>query len=98
MVSLRTIKVHDNTREDKLSAHEKAAQGDPKSVGAPMPAAISEIRVSEGDAVEAGELLVTLEAMKMEVKVSAETAGVVKRIPLPVGAQVDAKDLLVELA
>ena len=68
----RTIKVHDNTREDKLSAHEKAAQGDPKSVGAPMPAAISEIRVSEGDAVEAGELLVTLEAMKMEVKVSAE--------------------------
>ena len=93
----RTIKVHDITRQDTLAAREKAVSGDPNSIGAPMPAVVTEIRVAEGDKVSAGDVVVVLEAMKMEVKVAAETDGNVKRIPIAAGAQVDAKDLLVVL-
>lgn len=94
----RTIKVHDETREDTLATREKAIAGDAKSVGAPMPAVVSEIRVAEGETVSAGDILVTLEAMKMEVNVAAEVDGVVERIPVAVGAQVDAKDLMIVLS
>ena len=38
----------------------------------------------------------TIEAMKMETAIHAETGGVVKRVVTPAGSQVDAKDLLVE--
>ena len=62
-----------------------------------MPGAVTEIRITLNDMVKAGETLVILEAMKMEVKVAAETDGVVKRIAVAAGDQVDAKDLLVEL-
>ncbi|WP_375208289.1 biotin/lipoyl-containing protein, partial [Hyphococcus sp.] len=71
--------------------------GDVKAVGAPMPGAVTEIRVAPGDKVKAGDALIILEAMKMEVKVAAETDGVVKRIAVAAADQVDAKDLLVEL-
>ena len=93
----RTINVRDASREDKLVNHKKAEPGDLNSVGAPMPGAVTEIRITLNDMVKAGETLVILEAMKMEVKVAAETDGVVKRIAVAAGDQVDAKDLLVEL-
>ncbi|MFC2953886.1 pyruvate carboxylase [Marinicaulis aureus] len=93
----RTIKIRDAAREDKSVHREKAKAGDAKNVGAPMPGAVSEIRVAPGDKVKAGDALVILEAMKMEVKVAAEADGVVKRIAVAAGDQVDAKDLLVEL-
>ena len=93
----RAVKVRDRAREDLSVTREKAKAGDVKQVGAPMPGAVTELRVSVGDKVNAGDVLVTLEAMKMEVKVAAETDGVVARLPLTAGAQVDAKDLLVEL-
>ena len=46
--------------------------------------------------VEAGEVLMSIEAMKMETAIHAEIGGVVKRVVTPSGSQVDAKDLLVE--
>ena len=91
----RAIKVRDRSLEDLTAAREKADAGDPKQIGAPMPAAITEVRVSVGDKVKTGDVLVTLEAMKMEVKVTAESDGIVERVALAAGAQVDAKDLLI---
>ncbi|MEM9494467.1 MAG: pyruvate carboxylase [Pseudomonadota bacterium] len=91
----RTIKVRDRSLEDHSETREQAAAGDDKQIGAPMPAVITEIRVAVGDKVKAGDIVATLEAMKMEVKVTAEIDGVVARVPLAAGAQVDAKDLLV---
>lgn len=93
----RTIKVLDRARGDVAEAREQAKPGDPKSVGAPMPGVVTEIRVSEGDKVKSGDILATLEAMKMEVKIAAEADGKVARVALAAGAQVDAKDLIVEL-
>ncbi|PIP98364.1 MAG: hypothetical protein COW75_00005 [Rhodobacterales bacterium CG18_big_fil_WC_8_21_14_2_50_71_9] len=41
-------------------------------------------------------MLLTIEAMKMETALHADRDGVIKRVVTPAGAQVDAKDLLIE--
>ncbi|MEM9705705.1 MAG: pyruvate carboxylase, partial [Pseudomonadota bacterium] len=93
----RTLRVHDKTREDKRASRDKARPGDAKSIGSPMPGAVSEVWAREGARISAGETLAILEAMKMEVKVAAETDGVVARVCVEVGDRIDAKDLIVEL-
>jgi len=67
-------------------------------VVAPMPGAVLAVRVSEGDQVEPGQVLVVLEAMKMENAISAPGSGVVRRVRAAAGDQVRRGDPLVELA
>jgi acetyl-CoA/propionyl-CoA carboxylase biotin carboxyl carrier protein len=67
-------------------------------VKAPMPGAILEIRVAVDDTVAAGQVLVVLEAMKMENTVTAPAAGRVKGVLVKVGQQVQRAEPLVELA
>lgn len=62
---------------------------------APMPGKIIEIRVSEGDTVQAGQVLLIMEAMKMEHSVSAPQDGTVNQVSVVSGDQVDADTLLV---
>ncbi|MGA1269463.1 MAG: biotin/lipoyl-containing protein, partial [Gemmobacter sp.] len=47
--------------------------------------------------VNAGDLLLTIEAMKMESSLHAERSGTVRAVHVGPGSQIDAKDLLVEL-
>ncbi|WP_229022984.1 acetyl/propionyl/methylcrotonyl-CoA carboxylase subunit alpha [Actinomarinicola tropica] len=56
---------------------------------APMPGAVLDVRCAVGDRVEAGQVLVVLEAMKMEHHVRAPVAGVVSEIRVAAGDQVD---------
>ena len=65
------------------------------SLVAPMPGAVVRIEVAEGDPVAAGQLLVVLEAMKMEHPITAPAAGVVAVAAVAVGDQVDGGQLLV---
>lgn len=65
---------------------------------APMPGKIVEIRVSEGDTVEAGQVLLIMEAMKMEHSVTAPQDGTVEQVSVDAGDQVDADALLVVVA
>ena len=62
-----------------------------------MPGVIATVAVSAGQPVKPGDMLVTIEAMKMEAGLHADKAGKVKAVHVHPGAQVDAKDLLVEL-
>jgi len=62
-----------------------------------MPGVIANINVKVGQAVERGDLLITIEAMKMESGIHADRSGIIGAIHVGVGGQVDAKDLLVEL-
>jgi len=62
---------------------------------APMPGKVIELRVAEGDAVEAGQVLLIMEAMKMEHTVTAPHAGTVAAVSVGAGDQVDADALLV---
>ena len=92
----RVIRVPDRSLAASSRAHPKAEAGNPAHVAAPMPGVIATVNVAEGQTVEAGDVLMTIEAMKMETAIHAETGGVVKRVVTPAGSQVDAKDLLVE--
>jgi len=55
------------------------------------------VSVEPGQKVNPGDLLVTIEAMKMETGLHAEAAGTVKAVHVAPGAQIEAKDLLVEI-
>ena len=64
-------------------------------VGAPMPGVISQVAVSSGQQVSSGDVLVSIEAMKMETALHADRDGVIKDVHVKAGDQIDAKDLLV---
>lgn len=68
------------------------------SVTSPMQATVVKLAVAEGDTVVKGDLLVVLEAMKMEQPVQAPRDGVVKGLNAPVGQTVSSGHVLLELA
>ncbi len=65
---------------------------------APMPAQVRSVQVAEGDAVEAGQTLLLLEAMKMEIKLASPRAAKVARLLTKQGETVEKDQVLVELA
>ena len=67
------------------------------AVKSPMPGNIFKVECSVGQAVNAGDVLVVLEAMKMEIEVSAPVAGTVKAVAATVGTAVNTDDLLVTI-
>ncbi len=64
------------------------------SLLAPMPGTVVRVAVAEGDAVEAGQTVLVLEAMKMQHTVTAPRAGTVTRMSVQPGAQVAANEVL----
>ncbi|ROP65727.1 pyruvate carboxylase [Curtobacterium sp. ZW137] len=93
---LRPVYVRDRSITVETKAAEKADKTDPKHVAAPFSGVVT-LKVAVGDAVEAGQAVASIEAMKMEAAITAPTAGVVGRLAIPVTQQVDAGDLLVVL-
>lgn len=68
------------------------------SFKSPMPGTIMEIKVTPGEPVKQGQVLMTLEAMKMENDLAAENDGIVKEIFVSKGQSVQAGELLISLA
>jgi 3-methylcrotonyl-CoA carboxylase alpha subunit len=66
-------------------------------VAAPMPGKVIAVLVAEGDAVEVGQPLVLVEAMKMETTLAAEIAGTVQKVAVAPGQLVECGQILVEL-
>ncbi len=90
--------VVDNTlASTSTTARQKGDPNNPSQVCAPMPGMVTEVAVSPGTQVKAGDKLVLLEAMKMLTTVSASTDGIIKQIHVKNGIQVDADDLLVTM-
>ena len=65
---------------------------------APMPGSVVAVEVDEGDEVDKGELLVTVEAMKMEHRVTAPFSGRIEEVRVVAGQQVQADQVLVVVA
>jgi biotin carboxyl carrier protein len=82
--------------ESAAPAATAAALASPQIV-APMPGKVLQVLVKEGQKVEAGDDLLTLEAMKMENRMTAEARGVVRKIHVTEGQTVDGGAVLVEM-
>ncbi|WP_096786507.1 pyruvate carboxylase [Rhodobacter sp. CZR27] len=93
----RVIRVPNRAVKAKTAARPKAQEGNTCHVGAPMPGSVASVAVSLGQKVKPGDLLLTIEAMKMETGLHADRAATVKALHVTPGAQIEAKDLLVEL-
>jgi len=93
----RNIRVPDRARAASIVARPKADASNPGHVGAPMPGVVASVAASVGAPVRAGDLLLTIEAMKMETAIHADSDGTVKAVHVTPGQQIDAKDLLIEM-
>ncbi len=93
----RVIRVPNRKAKASVTSRPKAIEGDPTHVSAPMPGVVASLAVSVGQKVSAGDLLLTIEAMKMETGIHAENDCTIKALHVSAGSQIDAKDLLIEL-
>ncbi|HZG30483.1 MAG TPA: pyruvate carboxylase [Ensifer sp.] len=92
----RRIKVPDRVHGASGGAiRRKAEAGNAAHLGAPMPGVISTVAVSSGQTVKAGDVLLSIEAMKMETALHAEKDGTIAEVLVRTGDQIDAKDLLI---
>ncbi|MGW5239893.1 pyruvate carboxylase [Monashia sp. NPDC004114] len=90
----RPIQVRDRSVEADVKSAEKADAGAKGHVAAPFAGVVS-LAVAEGDAVEAGAVVATIEAMKMEANITTPTGGTVSRVAIGTHQQVEGGDLLV---
>ena len=93
----RVIRVPNRIVKATTSAKPKAELGNANHIGAPMPGVVASVAVQAGQEVREGDLLLTIEAMKLETGIHAERDAGIKQTHVSAGAQIDAKDLLIEL-
>ena len=94
---LRPVTVRDHSVATDVKAAEKADRSDPAHLAAPF-AGVVTLQVAEGDSVDDGQTVATIEAMKMEASITAHRAGTVRRLAIGRVQQVEGGDLLLELA
>jgi pyruvate carboxylase len=93
----RPIDALDRSITPDIARVEKADPDDPAHVAAPLTGVVT-ITVADGDEVDAGAQVATIEAMKMESGISAPHAGTVERVAVESGTNVEPGDLLLVLA
>ncbi|SLN61504.1 2-oxoglutarate carboxylase small subunit [Roseovarius albus] len=93
----RVIRVPNRLVKAQTITRPKAEAGNPNHIGAPMPGVVSSVAVTVGQEVKQDDLLLTIEAMKMETGIYAERDAVVKAVHVQASGQIDAKDLMIEL-
>ncbi|GAA1950263.1 pyruvate carboxylase [Brevibacterium antiquum] len=91
---LRPLQVRDHAVESDVKTAEKADPSNSGHVASPF-AGVVTLQVAEGDRVEAGATVATIEAMKMEASITTQTAGTVSRIAIGNVQQLEGGDLVV---
>ncbi len=94
---LRPIRVRDKSIKVDVKQAERADPTKPGQVAAPF-AGVVTVTVAEGDTVEAGATVATIEAMKMEAAITTAVAGTVQRLALGSIQQVEGGDLVLVIA
>ncbi len=69
----------------------------PSSITSPISGKVTAVGAADNDSVNAGQVLITIEAMKMEYQIKAPYAGKIEKINFKVGDQVDIGELLVQM-
>lgn len=91
----RSVKVPDRSQVAVKPPRRKAEVANADHVGAPMPGTVATVAVIPGAKVARGDVLLTIEAMKMETSVRADRDATIAEVVTRPGEAVDAKDLLV---
>jgi len=91
----REVRVLDRAATSSVKRHPKADPDNLHHVGAPMPGAVVEVPVKAGTEVEKDQLLVAIEAMKVQMYINSPVKGKVKEVLVAPGARIDTGDLLV---
>ncbi|SEC59992.1 pyruvate carboxylase [Paramicrobacterium humi] len=91
---LRPVFVRDRSVSVETKAAEKADTSKPGQVAAPFSGVVT-LKVNEGDSIEAGQAVASIEAMKMEAAITSPVAGTIERLAINSPQQVEAGDLLV---
>jgi len=94
----RSLKIADRSKVAAKPPRRKAEANNDKHVAAPMPGTVAMVHVKPQSRFSKGDVLVTIEAMKMETAVRAERDGEVAEVVTRMSEPVDAKDLLLVLA
>ena len=94
---VRPVSIKDESITVTVATAEKADPGNPQHVAAPFSGIVT-LAAKEGDTVSEGDIVATIEAMKMEAGISAAASGTIVRVAIPVTQQVEAGDLLVVIA
>ena len=94
----REVTVVDHSLGNDIVERLRVDPKNDKQIGASMPGLVVVVAVQPGDQIDAGQKLMTLEAMKMETTVLAETEGEVSEVHVEAGTQVEAGDLLITMA
>ena len=90
---LRPVQVRDRTVSADVTSAERADPKAPGHVAAPYDGAVT-VTVAEGDSVEAGQTVATIEAMKMEASITAPVSGTVTRLAIPSTKAAEGGDLV----
>ncbi|HEX2289469.1 MAG TPA: biotin/lipoyl-containing protein, partial [Pseudonocardiaceae bacterium] len=93
---LRPLQIRDHSIDSEIPVAERANKSDSNHVAAPF-AGVVTLQVSEGDTVSAGQLVATIEAMKMEAGITAPKDATVARLAIKTVQQVEGGDLILEL-
>ena len=91
---MRQVMVRDRSVESSVRTAEKADSSVPGQIPAPFAGSVT-VQVAEGDTVEAGDPVATIEAMKMEAGITTPVGGTVKRVVLDGVTPVNGGDLIV---
>jgi biotin carboxyl carrier protein len=83
----------------KATGGQRKSSGQDQASGlvAPMPGLVRSVNVVEGESVMKGQTLLTVEAMKMEIRIQAPKDGVVKSLTVKVGQTVEREQILIVL-
>lgn len=93
---LRPTQIRDRSVASTVTLTEKADPTNPRHVAVPFAGAVHAL-VSEGDTVEAGQTVATVEAMKMEASITTPSTGTIARLVMSDTRQAEGGDLLLEL-
>jgi pyruvate carboxylase len=93
----RSVSVTDKSLKGEVVRRPKADPSNPKQVAAPMPGLVVTVAVKAGDHVAKGQKLLSLEAMKMETTLYAESDSRVADVLVKPGTAVEAGELVVQM-
>ena len=90
-------KTYDTSITDGISEAPKASNGEGEEIKAGLPGNVLRIEVSAGDTVNEGDVLLVMEAMKMETEIKSPVSGTVNTVEVELGSKVKTGDVLVTI-